>query len=303
MRLLIETNFALRSDSLSSSSSKSTNWPHASSSLMQAWGGNEWFVGFCSDAPSCRALYWTWAVLGGCDLLDMVCEVCLSFRRILLDRQRVRQQKWDEGCSGQEEWKWLGHGILPTWLFLGKRSFSVMATSWWDDNSHKCEDVFWRSRDCFPMFLIVRANRPLSAPTLSIRSLRREHISREAHNRCSPSHGRGRSAVHAGSDAAPVRMLNPKSPWREDASWSTAMVLQASTGRWDAAARRYPGNSCKQASCRNSNGIQRAAALHGHKQQLLLLHRGKQNISQQLPTNLLLSNTKKVTPLLVLLTT
>ena len=44
-------------------------------------------------------------------------------------------------------------------------------------------------------------------------------------------------------------------------------------------------------------------ALHGHKQQLLLLHRGKQNISQQLPTNLLLSNTKKVTPLLVLLPT
>ena len=46
------------------------------------------------------------------------------------------------GVAGQEEWKWLGHGILPTWLFLGKRSFSVMATSWWDDNSHKCEDVF-----------------------------------------------------------------------------------------------------------------------------------------------------------------
>ena len=44
-------------------------------------------------------------------------------------------------------------------------------------------------------------------------------------------------------------------------------------------------------------------ALHGHKQQLLLLHSGKQNISQQLPTNLLLSNTKKVTPLLVLLPT
>ena len=44
-------------------------------------------------------------------------------------------------------------------------------------------------------------------------------------------------------------------------------------------------------------------ALHGHKQQLLLLQRGKQNISQQLPTNLLLSNTKKVTPLLVLLPT
>jgi hypothetical protein len=38
------------------------------------------------------------------------------------------------------------------------------------------------------------------------------------------------------------------------------MVLQASTGRWDAAAWRYPGNSCKQASCRNSNGIQCAAS-------------------------------------------
>ena len=72
--------------------------------------------------------------------------------------QRVRQQQWDEGCCRARRVEvaraFSSHGC--SW---GRVCFQWWLRSMVGDNSN-CEDVFWRSRDCFPMFLIVRANCP-----------------------------------------------------------------------------------------------------------------------------------------------
>jgi len=150
-----------------------------SSSLMQVWGGNwlrykslEWFVGFCGDAPSCWALYWAWAVLGGCDLLDMVCKVCLSFCRILLWLSNESDNNNEtRGVAGQEEWKWLGHSphmVVPGEGFV----FSDGYVRWWV--TIQIVKMFSDGVGIvFPCFWSWGRTVQLSAPTLSIRSLLR----------------------------------------------------------------------------------------------------------------------------------